>query len=153
MSAIKYKDPSTGEWKIASAGGGSSIDVTAEVGQTIVVEEVDGNGKPTKWKAAEYPPAPILFGEVVLTNANCSYQSEIGVKFDEALTAQLAPIHDACKNHFGALMISVSLVDFNGTLTAQYVGDSAALGAVKNIQFFLIEGGTGHTTIISTKIV
>lgn len=39
-----------------SAGGGGSIDVTAEVGQTIVVEEVDGNGKPTKWKAAEYQP-------------------------------------------------------------------------------------------------
>lgn len=40
-----------------SAGGGSaSIDVTASVGQTIVVEEVDANGKPTKWKAAEYQP-------------------------------------------------------------------------------------------------
>jgi hypothetical protein len=38
-----------------SSGGGSSIDVTAEVGQTIVVEEVDANGKPTKWKAADYP--------------------------------------------------------------------------------------------------
>lgn len=37
-------------------GGGTSIDVTAEVGQTIVVEEVDGNGKPTKWKAAGYQP-------------------------------------------------------------------------------------------------
>lgn len=57
MSAIKYKDPVTGEWKIASAGGGSAnIDVTAEVGQTIVVEEVDASGKPTKWKAAEYQP-------------------------------------------------------------------------------------------------
>lgn len=39
------------------AGGGSAnIDVTAEVGQTIVVEEVDASGKPTKWKAAEYQP-------------------------------------------------------------------------------------------------
>jgi hypothetical protein len=37
-------------------GGGSGIDVAAEVGQTIVVEEVDANGKPTKWKAAEYQP-------------------------------------------------------------------------------------------------
>ena len=36
------------------SGGGSGVDVTAEVGQTIVVEEVDANGKPTKWKAAEY---------------------------------------------------------------------------------------------------
>lgn len=37
-------------------GGSASIDVTASVGQTIVVEEVDANGKPTKWKAAEYQP-------------------------------------------------------------------------------------------------
>ena len=40
----------------APSGGGSGIDVTAEVGQTIVVKEVDENGKPTKWKAAEYQP-------------------------------------------------------------------------------------------------
>lgn len=40
----------------ASGGsGGASIDVTAEVGQTIVVRAVDGNGKPTAWEAAEYP--------------------------------------------------------------------------------------------------
>lgn len=34
--------------------GGANIDVTASVGQTIVVEEVDADGKPTKWKAAEF---------------------------------------------------------------------------------------------------
>lgn len=39
-----------------SGGGGTSINVTAEVGQTIVVEEVDANGKPTKWKSADYQP-------------------------------------------------------------------------------------------------
>ena len=33
---------------------GGSIDVTAEVGQTIIVKEVDENGKPTKWEAADY---------------------------------------------------------------------------------------------------
>jgi hypothetical protein len=36
--------------------GGTSIDVTAEVGQTIVVKEIDANGKPTKWEAADYQP-------------------------------------------------------------------------------------------------
>ena len=30
------------------------VNVTAEVGQTIVVEEVDGSGKPTKWRAADF---------------------------------------------------------------------------------------------------
>ena len=38
------------------SGGGTSIDVTAEVGQTIVVKEVDENGKPAKWESAEYQP-------------------------------------------------------------------------------------------------
>lgn len=38
------------------SGGGTSIDVTAEVGQTIIVKEVDASGKPTKWEAAEYQP-------------------------------------------------------------------------------------------------
>lgn len=45
--------------QIANSGGtsgGASINVTAEVGQTIVVKEVDADGKPTAWKAAEYQP-------------------------------------------------------------------------------------------------
>ena len=37
-------------------GGGTSIDVTAKVGQTIVVKEVDANGKPTAWESADYQP-------------------------------------------------------------------------------------------------
>jgi hypothetical protein len=39
-----------------TSNDGASIDVTAEVGQTIVVKEVDENGKPTAWEAAEYQP-------------------------------------------------------------------------------------------------
>lgn len=34
----------------------AKIDVTAELGQTIVVKEVDADGKPTAWEAAEYQP-------------------------------------------------------------------------------------------------
>lgn len=36
---------------------GSSLDVTAEVGQTIVVKAVDENGKPTEWEAVDLPKA------------------------------------------------------------------------------------------------
>jgi hypothetical protein len=39
-----------------STGGGADIDVTATVGQTIIVKEVDENGKPTKWESADYQP-------------------------------------------------------------------------------------------------
>lgn len=45
--------PSSGS---GSSTGGISIDVTAKVGQTIIVKEVDANGKPTKWESAEYQP-------------------------------------------------------------------------------------------------
>lgn len=34
----------------------AKIDVTAEVGQTIVVKAVDENGKPTAWESADYQP-------------------------------------------------------------------------------------------------
>lgn len=33
--------------------GGSGVDVTAAVGQTIIVKEVDENGKPTAWEAVD----------------------------------------------------------------------------------------------------
>ena len=49
----QYLPPNVAKKKDISKTG-SGIDVTAEVGQTIVVEEVDANGKPTKWKAVEY---------------------------------------------------------------------------------------------------
>ena len=35
-------------------GGNANIDVTAAVGQTIVVKSVDENGKPTAWESADY---------------------------------------------------------------------------------------------------
>jgi hypothetical protein len=41
---------------IPEAGGGADIDVTATVGQTIIVKEVGENGKPTKWESADYQP-------------------------------------------------------------------------------------------------
>lgn len=41
---------------VAGGGGSADIDVTAQVGQTIVVKEVDANGKPTAWESADYQP-------------------------------------------------------------------------------------------------
>ena len=85
MSVIKYKDPVTGEWKTTSSGGGgTSIDVTAEVGQTIVVEEVDADGKPTKWKAADYQPKICGAVEALLVH-------EATVETDEGGTGYFTP--------------------------------------------------------------
>lgn len=71
-------------------GGGGSIDVTAEVGQTIVVEEVDDNGKPTKWKAAEYQPRTHWSEPVeVLPETTCEVIEDNGVAMlpDMAISA------------------------------------------------------------------
>ena len=35
---------------------GGGVNVTAEVGQTIIVKAVDENGKPTEWESADYQP-------------------------------------------------------------------------------------------------
>lgn len=48
--------------KVASA---VSVDA-ASVGQTIIVKEVDANGKPTKWESADYQPRTHWQGEKVL---------------------------------------------------------------------------------------
>lgn len=72
------------------SGGGSGINVTAEVGQTIVVEEVDGNGKPTKWKAAEYQPRTHWSEPVeVLPETTCEVIEDIGAAMlpDMAISA------------------------------------------------------------------
>ena len=49
------KPDASGNVTIATGGGGGA-DVTASVGQTIMVKEVDANGKPTKWEAVDYQP-------------------------------------------------------------------------------------------------
>lgn len=64
----------------SGAGGGSaSIDVTAAVGQTIIVKEVDASGKPTKWESADYQPR--THGKEVvelLPNTTASFVEEAG---------------------------------------------------------------------------
>ena len=59
---------------------GSGVDVTASVGQTIVVEEVDANGKPTKWKAADYQPRTHWTEEtVILPETTVEIDPETGI--------------------------------------------------------------------------
>jgi hypothetical protein len=64
---------------VESKSGGADIDVTAEVGHTIVVKEVDNNGKPTKWEAVEHQPRTHWRGPVeVLPVITCEVIEDIG---------------------------------------------------------------------------
>lgn len=65
MARIKYYDASSASWKYADKAGSTTVTVdgitaipapdTASVGQTIVVTEVDSNGKPAVWEAVDFP--------------------------------------------------------------------------------------------------
>lgn len=56
---------------------------TAEVGQTIIVKEVDASGKPTKWESAEYQPRTHYEEGSFETLCDCVYeQKRLGAFFD-----------------------------------------------------------------------
>ena len=130
MSVIKYKDPSTGEWRPVGggfSGGGSGIDVTASVGQTIVVEEVDANGKPTKWKAVDYP----LEAEELIpqTTYAAQYTSSFGVygyvfEFSKNIIAgqKYTVIFDGTKYN-----LTAKPATFNG-ISVVYIGNDILAG-------------------------
>ena len=74
--AAQAAQDSAQEAKEAAENGGG-VKVTAEVGQTILVTEVDANGKPTKWEAADYQPRTHwLEGREVLPETMCGLPHE-----------------------------------------------------------------------------
>jgi hypothetical protein len=74
----------------ALPNAGGSIDVTAEGGQTIGVEEVDAAGKPTKWRAADYQPRTHWSEDtVVLPESTVEADSETGVAFFPYVTLEV----------------------------------------------------------------
>ena len=72
-----------------TGGGGTSIDVTAQVGQTIVVKEVDANGKPTAWESADYQPRT-HWSEVVTILP----ETTVETPFDEGIGAGVSVLPD-----------------------------------------------------------
>ena len=83
MARVKHYNPETKQWEYADTvlGGGSGIDVTASVGQTIVVKEVDSNGKPTKWEAVEHQPRTHWSEETLMLPETTLVPSEDGGTF------------------------------------------------------------------------
>ena len=166
-----YMDLGDGQCKPlggSSGGGSASIDVTASVGQTIVVEEVDANGKPTKWKAAEYQPRThwseetvgILVPHTVFKSIlNPSLQMpiymlpEFGLETGKTYTVIYDGIEYPCTAVSGALQgldfISIGNTYLaNGTQTSEpfIVAKIPALGATLVIDLI---GGENHAIQIN----
>lgn len=132
-----------------NGGGGADIDVTAEVGQTIIVKEVDASGKPTKWKAADYQPRTHWSEETVILPETTVECADMDLDDDG--------VGDGI---FGGVLPDMSLtpnaqynVYYNGTkyscpaILMQYDEEARAF-ALGNVGAITGEGNTGEPFIL-----
>ena len=100
-----------------------TVPETATVGQTIIVKEVDENGKPTKWEAVEYPLVPneiipqTTFTAVLDSTFGCYVKDELSVdncvKAGEVYTVWFDGVKYTCTGKTANL----------GGITGVYVGN------------------------------
>lgn len=119
-------------------GGGSGVDVTASVGQTIVVEEVDANGKPTKWKAADFQEKICGEGIVELYNATLTGLAE-GEALLEGFAMQAGETYYVTWNGVEYTRVCVGVPDAGGTC---YIGNGVLVGLEDTGEPFFIMYGT-----------
>lgn len=120
--------------KVASA---VSVDA-ASVGQTIIVKEVDANGKPTKWESADYQPrthwSEVGQGDIVpLTTFIPFLNADFGctmyrlVSFELEEGKQYTAIFDGTEYSCTAKSITLS-----NTISGIYIGNSVFAGGENN---------------------
>ena len=132
------KPDADGNVEIETGGGSASIDVSAQVGQTIVVEEVDANGKPTKWKPADYP---LVVNEMIpKTTYTPQYDSAygcylFGFETETVLAAgqKYIVIFDGVEYPCTAKRATV------GTMSATYIGNGVLAGNQTGEPFALVD--------------
>lgn len=115
-----------GNVEVESGGGG--VDVSASVGQTIVVKEVDANGKPTKWEAADYQPRTHWSEETVVLEETTIIPNEEG----ELMFTPLAvpSVGDICKVTYNGTEYECKAIDVSALTGVEcvYLGNAEVLG-------------------------
>ena len=110
-------------------GGGASIDVTAKVGQTIVVKEVDANGKPTAWESAEYQPrthweeTTTIKGDTLTWDGNTDGLTNVSA--DGATMyciSDATPTMDDFANGFTVIKTTGEIIELTSSVVADYDG-------------------------------
>ena len=101
-SGLAYLDSNNETIPDVNIVGGADIDVTAEVGQTIIVKEVDENGKPTKWESADYP---LTVNEIIP-------QTTFNATFDNYLE---------CYTYHGLSIINKCIISCSKNSSAPYI--------------------------------
>lgn len=139
VKSVNGKTPDgNGNVTIEAGGGSANIDVTAEVGQTIVVEEVDASGKPTKWKAAEYQPRTHYQGVVEIYNATLTGLTESEVLM-EGFFMQAGETYHVTWNGVEYTCVCIEVPDAGGTC---YIGNGVYFGLGDTGEPFCILYGT-----------
>lgn len=111
------------EFAALLAEGGGGVNVTAEVGQTILVEEIDESGKPTKWKAVDYQPRThwSKFEEIVPATEVTDFSTD-----DLGVPMSTMPI---CKLEVGhTYKVIFDGVEYTCVATAESLGDFVGVG-------------------------
>lgn len=115
---------------------GGNIDVTAEVGQTIVVEEVDANGKPTKWRAADFQEKICGTEETVLVN-------EVAVEMDEEGWGDFTPAFEI----INGTKYRVTINGVSHIITAADMNGMTAI-ADMTVMLAIFANGDGGVTVL-----
>ena len=150
-----------------SGGGGGNIDVTAKVGQTIVVDEVDGNGTPLAWKAADLQerthyavsePITVLNGTYQL--ADNIYMEQNGESIPLAVGETYTVVFDGqtyvceCKKSSFSGLSAIAIGNlYLMNQTDGYTPEPFAIAGIENVGWGIISMSNGSHTVKVTGTV
>jgi hypothetical protein len=118
---------------IAEASADAKIDVTAEVGQTIIAKEVDAEGKPTSWESADYLDPEEIFtdGENFLLP---QIIAEVVINGSD---------HNAILPYFAPIVGKTYVVNYNGVdYECECIEPMEGYRSLGNMRIFGISVGT-----------
>lgn len=176
MTIELYGSIASGEWDLVIGSVAEKDDIpdavvnltSASVGQTIVVDEVDANGKPTKWKAVDYQErthwvvkgtTPIIAEQEFTfdSNAQCPLSDTLNIVSGETYVVIWDGVEYTCNCKSGS---------YNG-YPMLYMGNDIVIGGTDNgVPFILgklvsngysliacLEPNTTHTAALYSAVV
>ena len=129
--------------------------ISAEVGQTICVSEVDENGKPTAWEAIDFPTSLPEGGEIgnVLTidDSGNKVWGQIDITEEVEIAAQNAATSatNAAISEANAAASAISLQDAVNA-ASEYAQKAAESAASSSAASGIPEGGIAGTVLTTT---
>lgn len=118
-----------------TVNGGSDINVTAKIGQTVIIKEVDAEGIPTKWESVDYQPRTHYI-ETVL--------SETTSEVDPAESVAMLPSFELVANE-------IYIIKYNGVeYTCKCFGADGTF-VLGNLEEAGLVGGNGEPFVVGIE--